>query len=35
MENGVFIIAYSFKIYIKTIHSILKPFKRINLRMDV
>ena len=35
MENGVLIIAYSFKNIYKN-HSLhIKPFKRINLRMDV
>ena len=35
MENGVLIIAYSFKNIYKH-HSLhIKPFKRINLRMDV
>jgi sugar fermentation stimulation protein A len=35
MENGVFIIAYSFKNIYKNHSFYIKPFKRINLRMDV
>ena len=35
MENGVFIIAYSFKNIYKNHSLYVKPFKRINLRMDV
>jgi len=35
MENGVFIIAYSFKNIYKNHSLYIKPFKRINLRIDV
>ena len=35
MENGVLIIAYSFKNIYKNNSLHIKPFKRINLRMDV